>query len=323
MLAMTTEKAQGITYGEWMHIWLAQRSVYLKEATTEHYRIAARNHILPALGMYPLTALGEQQIQACVLHWMESGRRDGRGGLSEKTVRGLVTVIKNSLRSAAREGMIVQPTLDIRYPERTQKQKLSVLSRTEQAMLMQHIYLNLTPKNLGILFCMYTGLRIGELCALRWEDIDMEERVVYVRHTTQRIFHCTESGSGWTELVTTSPKTRSSVRTVPLSSLLYPVLCRMHPGDGACYLLTGRLRSTEPRTYRDYYNRLLRKLGLPHVHFHGLRHTFATRLIENGADYKTVSELLGHATVNVTLNLYVHPQMEQKRKAIELAGVCL
>ena len=320
---MQTNKQEEFTYGEWVQQWLGERSAYLKEATMEHYRIAARNHILPVLGAYPLAALGEAQIQEAVLDWTVCGRCDGSGGLSVKTVRGLVTIIKHSLRCAAKEGLIALPTLDIHYPEQAAPQKLRVLSRTEQALLMQHIYLNLTPKNLGILFCMYTGLRIGELCALRWEDIDMEERVVHVRHTTQRIFHSTQEGSGWTELVTTSPKTRSSMRTVPLSTMLYPVLCRMHPGDGACYLLTGRQRSTEPRTYRDYYNRLLAKLGLPHVHFHGLRHTFATRLIENGADYKTVSELLGHATVNVTLNLYVHPQMEQKRKAIELAGMCL
>ena len=101
-----------------------------------------------------------------------------------------------------------------------------------------------------------------------------------------------------------------------------PVLRRMQPENAECYLLTGKLTPTEPRTYREYYDRLLEKLGLPHVNFHGLRHTFATRLIENGADYKTVSELLGHASVNITLNLYVHPQMEQKRKAVELMN-CL
>lgn len=313
---------QSFTYGQWLALWLDRREEFIKEATIATYAAAVENHILPRLGSLPLSDITEQHIQTAALDWLQTGRCDGAGGLSERTVRGMVTLIKLSLKAAAKEGYLPPHQYDICFPPSKTSQRIQVLGKNAQAVLMQHSYLNMNSKNLGLIFCLYTGLRIGELCALRWSDIDLENRTVSVSRTMQRIYRRGENGTGYTKLLITTPKTRNSVRTVPLSSLLMPVLRRMDPHDGDCYLLTGTHHHTEPRTYRDYYNRLLQRLGLEHVNFHGLRHTFATRLIENGADYKTVSELLGHASVNITLNLYVHPQMEQKRKAVELIN-CL
>lgn len=307
-----------LTYRQWMHQWLTRKEVLVKEATLASYAASVENHILPDLGDLLLSEITEQRLQTQALHWLEEGRCDGTGGLSERTVRGMVALVKLSLKAAAKEGYAKPLQYEILFPPQRETARLQVLDKEHQAILMQHVYMNLTPKNLGILFCMHTGLRIGELCALRWEDIDLENRTVTVSRTMQRIYRRDEEGQGHTKILITTPKTRNSVRIVPLASLLIPVLRRMDPGDAAAYLLTGTQRHTEPRTYRDYYNRLLGRLELPHVNFHGLRHTFATRLIENGADYKTVSELLGHASVNITLNLYVHPQIEQKRKAVEL-----
>ncbi len=316
-------QTQFITYGQWLEHWLRQKSDLVKEATLATYAASAGNHILPTLGSLTFPEITEQRIQTAAIGWLGDGRCDGSGGLSERTVRGMVALVKLSLKAAAKEGYLPARQYDILFPANSEPQRIKVLDKNAQAVLMQHIYLNMTPKNMGLLFCMYTGLRIGELCALRWGDIDLENRTVTVCRTMQRIYRRGEGAeTGHTKLLITPPKTRHSVRTVPLSSLLMPVLRRMDPGDAESFLLTGTREHTEPRTYRDYYNRLLRRLELPHVNFHGLRHTFATRLIENGADYKTVSELLGHASVNITLNLYVHPQMEQKRKAVELIN-CL
>lgn len=307
-----------LTYRQWMKEWLSRKEVLIKEATLASYAASAENHILPALGDLLLSEITEQRLQAQALRWLEEGRCDGTGGLSERTVRGMVALVKLSLKAAAKEGYVPPQQYEILFPPQREVAHLRVLGKEEQAILVQHIYLNLTPKNLGIFFCMHTGLRIGELCALRWGDIDLENRTVTVSRTMQRIYRRDADGQGRTKILITTPKTRNSVRVVPLASLLMPILRRMDPGDAGAYLLTGKTTHTEPRTYRDYYNRLLAKLELPHVNFHGLRHTFATRLIESGADYKTVSELLGHASVNITLNLYVHPQLEQKRKAVEL-----
>ena len=313
---------QTITYKQWMLQWTAGREEMVKEATAATYAAAIENHILPVLGKLELSEVTEARLQEAALEWLAQGRCDGKGGLSERTVAGMVALVKHSLYAAAKAGYAPPQQFDIVLPPQKQIRKLQVFSRGQQALLMQHICLDLNPRSMGILFCLHTGLRIGELCALRWEDIDMENRTLTVCRTLQRIYRRGENGEGHTQVVITTPKTRHSVRTVPLSSLLMPVLRRMQPENAECYLLTGKLTPTEPRTYREYYDRLLEKLGLPHVNFHGLRHTFATRLIENGADYKTVSELLGHASVNITLNLYVHPQMEQKRKAVELMN-CL
>lgn len=311
-----------LTYAEWLKNWINNKEIYVKEATAANYLQSLERHIIPMLGQLTLSELTEQKLQEAALLWLEKGRCDGNGGLSERTVRSMVMLVKHSLKAAAKEGYIPDRHYDILFPPNPQIQKLKVLSRTEQALLTQHVYLNLTPKNLGLLFCLHTGLRIGELCALQWGDIDLENKTVSVCRTIQRIYRRAPEG-GSTRLVITTPKTAHSVRVVPISTLLFPILKKMHPGDGQAYLLTGDTNPTEPRTYRDYYNRLRNKLGISDVTFHGLRHTFATRLIESGADYKTVSELLGHATVNITLNLYVHPQMEQKRKAVELIGCCL
>ncbi len=308
-------------YGDWLTSWLAQKREYVKEATHANYQTAAENHLIPTLGMLPLGEVTEKRVQDAALCWMQSGRCGG-GALSERTVRSLITLTKQSMYAAAKEGLVPYRQYHILFPKSRAQQKLKVLTKEEQLLLMQHVCLNLTPKNLGIFFCLHTGLRIGELCALQWQDINLTERTVTVSKTIQRISAGDAEGSQGTKVIITPPKSATSNRTIPLSSLLYPLLKRMNPGKPGAYLLTNTETYTEPRTYRDYYKRLLRTLGLPPLTFHALRHTFASRLIENGADYKTVSELLGHASVNVTLNLYVHPHMEQKRKAVELMSGC-
>ncbi|MDE6088865.1 MAG: site-specific integrase [Oscillospiraceae bacterium] len=312
------QKGEIITYRAWLSIWLPTKGEYIRESTLANYQQAVSKHILPALGDLSLAELTEQKVQETVLFWLKEGRCDGQGGLSERTVRGMVTFIKLSLKSAAKAGYISRKDFDILFPTQNPTEQVQTFSKQEQAILTQYIYLHLTPKNLGILLCMHTGLRIGELCALQWKDIHLESRTITVSKTLQRIFLQDTSGKPSTKITITPPKTRHSVRVIPISSLLYPVLKHVQPKNPEIYLLTGKTSWTEPRTYRDYYNRLLKKLEIPHVNFHGLRHTFATRLIENGADYKTVSELLGHASVTITMNLYVHSQMEQKRKAVEL-----
>ena len=164
---------------------------------------------------------------------------------------------------------------------------------------------------------LYTGLRIGELCALQWKDIDLKGRIVHVRKTVQRIFYKEWTGATKSSVVITAPKTRSAARDVPLASFLVPLLRELHCSDPETYVLSGDRKCLEPKTYRTFYKRFLERNNLPMLRFHGLRHTFATLCIEDGADCKTVSALLGHASVNLTLSLYVHPQIEQKRKCIE------
>ncbi len=310
-----------ILYKEWLRIWEGQKQGFVRASTLANYSTAITTHILPVLGEIPIADMTEQCLQETALFWLHHGRCDGTGGLSEQTVRNLVTIVKLTLKAAAKEGYLPMRRYEIRYPRMEHQKSLCVLDVREQAILTQYVCRNPTYKNAGILFCLHTGVRIGELCGLRWEDVDLEGRTVHIRRTVQRIFQRDEEGQGKTFLVISEPKTAHSIRTLPLSSVICPVMEQIRQSNPAAYLLTGTEQPTEPRIYREYYQKVLERLDIAPMRFHGLRHTFATRLIENGADYKTVSVLLGHASVNTTLNLYVHPQMEQKRKAVELLCV--
>ena len=163
-------------------------------------------------------------------------------------------------------------------------------------------------------------LRIGEVCALQWDDIDVASGVIHVGKTIQRIY-LVDGQEKYTELIIDKPKTKNSIRDIPMTrdllSLIRP-LKKIVRGD--YYVLTNSAAPTEPRTYRTYFNKLQKELGLPKMRFHGLRHSFATRCIESKCDYKTVSVLLGHSNISTTLNLYVHPNMEQKKKCIDAMG---
>lgn len=182
---------------------------------------------------------------------------------------------------------------------------------------MNYIQDHFTFRNLGVYICLSSGMRIGEVCALTWEDLDTEKGVISVNRTIQRIYMI-EDGKRKTELILDTPKTKNSIREIPISKdllrILKPFKKIVNP---SFFVLTNDIKPTEPRTYRSYYKNLMEHLKMPDLKFHGLRHSFATRCIESNCDYKTVSVLLGHSNISTTLNLYVHPNMEQKKKAIE------
>lgn len=157
---------------------------------------------------------------------------------------------------------------------------------------------------------------IFSICALTWDDVDVENGVILVRKTIQRIY-LVDEGVKRTELAIDTPKTKNSIRDIPMTSDLLKVLKPLKKVvNSEYYVLTNDEKPTEPRTYRNYYKSLMKKLDMPDLKFHGLRHSFATRCIEGKCDYKTVSVILGHSNISTTLNLYVHPNLEQKKKCI-------
>jgi integrase len=168
-----------------------------------------------------------------------------------------------------------------------------------------------------VYICLCSGMRIGEVCALTWDDVDTDNGTIHVRRTIQRIYNIDE-GLRKTELILDAPKTKNSIREIPMSKDLLRMLKPIKKiVNGSFFVLTNDAKPTEPRTYRTYYKNLMKELGIPALKFHGLRHSFATRCIESKCDYKTVSVLLGHSNISTTLNLYVHPNFEQKKKAID------
>lgn len=296
------------TISEIVKLWKADKKMYVKKSSYAAYTLLIENHILPDFG--ELMVVEETKVQAFVFKKLEQG-------LSQKTIKDILIVLKMVLKFGAKHDWIVYKTLEIQYPTEREKQTIEVLSRENQKKVMHYIQNHFTFRNLGIQLCLSTGIRIGEVCALTWEDINTETGILNVTKTIQRIYTI-EDGTRKTELILDSPKTVNSIREIPISSellkILKPIKKIVNPNF---FILTNDSKPTEPRTYRSYYKNFMEDLNIPKLKFHGLRHSFATRCIESKCDYKTVSVLLGHSNISTTLNLYVHPNFEQKKKAIE------
>ena len=304
-------------YSEWIVQWLCRKEPLVKESTFAAYSNIVVNHLRPKFGKFALEEITESVMQDYAFELIKSGRLDGTGGVNERTAKDIVVVLKNSLKAAMRMKLLTQTVFEIKFPSRPDSCKINVLSREAQQRLVQSVYLNLNNRNVGIILSLYTGLRIGEICGLQWKDIDLETKTLHVRRTLQRVYKKELDGKGKSKLLIGSPKTRTSARGIPLSQTLVPVLRKIHSAEGDHFVIGGKITCVEVRTFRTYFETFLKKHGIERMRFHDLRHTFATRCIEMGGDCKTVSELLGHATVNMTLNLYVHPQMEQKRLCVD------
>lgn len=299
---------QGKKISEIINLWKADKKQYVKKSSYSAYVLLIENHILPSFGS--LTNLDDAQVQAFVLQKLEQG-------LSQKTIKDILIVLKMILKFGAKNNWIAYKPLDIQYPTERERQIIEVLSRTNQKKVMQYIQSHFTFRNLGVYLCLSTGMRIGEVCALTWEDINTDMGVIKISKTIQRIYTI-EDGTRKTELILDTPKTVNSIREIPMSSDLLKMLKPMKKiVNPTFFVLTNDAKPTEPRTYRSYYTNLMEGLDIPKLKFHGLRHSFATRCIESKCDYKTVSVLLGHSNISTTLNLYVHPNMEQKKKAID------
>lgn len=296
------------TIKEIANFWKEDKRQYVKQSTMAVYLLSLENHILPAFGSK--MGVTEEDVQAFALEKLN-------GGLSQKTVKDILIVLKMVLRFGEKQGWLSHTEWRVKYPTSQPAIALPILTKANQKKLMTYLKDNFSFLNLGILVCLSTGLRIGEVCALRWSDIDMVTGTLYVNRTIERIY-IVDTEKPHTELVVNTPKTKNSLREIPLSKELVRVLRPlMKIVNVNYYILTNDMKPTEPRTYRNYFNRLLRQLDIPRLKFHGLRHSFATRCIESHCDYKTVSVLLGHADISTTLNLYVHPNEEQKRNCID------
>lgn len=307
-----------VTYSNWAAQWLTRKEQLVKESTFSAYSNIVVNHLVPHFGRVGLQDITEERIQSFAFHLLRDGRLDGAGGMCERSTRDIIVVLKNSLRDAMKLKLLPSAEFEIQYPNKQDRFKIKVIAKSEQQKLVQAVYLALSPRSVGIMLALYTGLRIGEVCGLKWSDIDFENKMLHVNRTVQRVYRKTLDGKGKSQIIVGPPKTRSSRREIPISAILLPVLKRIAPETSDVFFLSGTEKCVEVRTYRTFFDDFLKKNQLENINFHALRHTFATRCIEAGGDCKTVSELLGHSSVNMTLNLYVHPQIEQKRRCIEL-----
>ena len=288
-------------------LWKKDKKQYVKKSTYSAYVLLVKNHLLPYFG--DKYEVEESDVQKFVFEKLEQG-------LSQKTIMDILIVLKMILKFGVKHRYLSCREIEIKFPTQRENEGLEVLSRSNQRKIMDYIEKNFTFKNLGIYICLSTGLRIGELCALTWDDIDEDNGVILVRKTIQRIY-VIDDVKKRTELIIDTPKTKNSIRDIPMTSDLIKIIKPIKKiVNNEYYVLTNDIKPTEPRTYRNYYKRFMKKFDIPDLKFHGLRHSFATRCIEGKCDYKTVSVILGHSNISTTLNLYVHPNLKKKKKCI-------
>lgn len=309
-----------LRFSELLRLWLETNRVHQKRATVCKYRSLIETHILPELGDVAVEKISAPMINAFLQRKLDAGRLDGSGGLSPAYVSSLMLVITSALRFGAQEGLCRLPQSKI-YRPTARRRALTVLEPEEQRRLEAELLREPTPVKLGVMISLYTGLRVGEVCALRWEDVDLEENILHVRHTVARVED--PSGLHATVLILDSPKTPSSYRDIPIFSRLRPLLQAAEKLKVSAYVVSDRESFVPPRSYEFRYHRLLQSCGIRPVNYHALRHTFATRCVEAGVDIKTLSEVLGHASASVTLNVYVHSSLEQKRRQLEKLDLAL
>ena len=294
--------------------WLSCTQPQIKQSSYVKYRNMIQLHLIPRFGDHRITAVTRENVnQFCSELLMGD---DEHAALSAKSVTSIISVMKNIFEYAAQVKKYDVINLNGISVKQTQK-RLRILSVNEQQKLCDYLFENFNLCNFGILLSLYTGLRIGEICALKWEDVLFDERVLYVHQTMQRL-QITNSSTSKTEISVSSPKSERSMRKIPIPDKLYDFMVKYRQ-SGRTYFLTGlKDKYIEPRTMQNRFKKALQACEIEDANFHTLRHTFATRCVELGFDLKSLSEILGHANVNITLNRYVHPSMELKQQNMNL-----
>lgn len=294
-------------FGELSAIWLESIAHNVKESTYSNYSMKLEKHILPYFGAIRYEKLTIKIFNNFIAEKLSAG-------LSARYVSDICRVIK-SITKFARVKLGYADKAELLSIPKCEKNERQMLTAVQQNLLTNYLTDSASPSNLGIFISAVTGMRIGELCALTWSDIDLEKRIITVNKTMQRIKNI--GGKTSTKIVITPPKSKTSARKIPVPDVLYSYLEKMQR-DNDCYVLTGKKLFAEPRTMQYRFKSLLKKAGLPQVNFHALRHMFATRCVDIGIDVKTLSEILGHCSVELTLNRYVHSSIERKRNCMKL-----
>lgn len=301
----TKMKQLNIPMNDLLDIWLETKKICVKPSTLAQYRRIVRKTLKPEFD-----GLTTRTVSSDTLRAMAEALLDKYSAVTTQMV---MTVTNQILQFMCENGYAdKKPQAKIRFSKHYKRPE--ILTITEQRRLTNFLLDDMNLSKMGILLCLYTGLRVGELCGLQWKDIDMTSKIIRVKRTVQRI----SDGSGHTYFLIGTTKTEHSEREIPLPTFLINLIKDFEPQNKSFYVTSGSENFTQPRTYQNRFKRYLKECNVSEYHFHTLRHTFASRAIELGFDAKSLSEILGHSDVKITLALYVHPSLEQKRREMEL-----
>lgn len=282
-------------------IWLIHKKMIVKESTYSRYIDIINIHLRPFFGHFKTNEINDEIISKFILLKLNAG-------LSTKTIKDILTLLKQ----ITKYGKI---NITVNSPK-VYKKTIKILESEEQKKLEFYICNNLNCITLGIMLSLYMGLRIGEVCALKWEDVDLKRRVLNINHTISRIKNLDNNSRKKTKIVIDTPKTENAKRIIPIPSTLFPFLEKFESSNDN-FILTNSSKFIETRSYYNKFIKIMKKLEISNCNFHSLRHTFATRCVELGFDPKTLSEILGHSDIKITLSLYVHPTNNLKITSME------
>ncbi len=311
------------TYCQLLDKWLYSKRLSVKESTYMRYIKTAENHIKPMLGKYPISKIDTNLMAQYVSDKLQTGRIDSSGGLSSKTMSDIMVIIKESFKYAETLGINTICRFE-RISFKKSNKEMRVLTASEEQRLMSVLMKDTDRYKLGVFICLYTGIRIGELCALKWKHISLTEKTIKIEHTMQRLQYEHTLTENKTRIIVTEPKSNSAYRTIPLPDFVVNLISPFAGSSEGYVLSENGFSVIEPRTMQNRFKSYLAEGNINDANFHSLRHTFATRCVEAGIDIKTISEILGHSNVKITLDKYVHSSMEQKRLSMEkLHPACL
>lgn len=285
---------------KWMEKWFdLYVRPFVRDSTYHKYHQIAKNHILPYIGDKELSQIKNDVLQDCLCNKLHCEK-----GLSDSTINLIRSVLKLLFEAAFENNLVSQnPCLKLKRFS-VEEKKVDAFTKQEQSKIEKYILTKKNKKLYGVVITLYTGMRIGELLALTWDNVDFKRNIITVCQTVS-----------YKEFA--KPKTKAGIREIPISQFILPLLKELRQSSACEYVIETKGHSTEIRGYQGLFSRLLKKLNIRPLGFHSLRHTFATRAIECGVDYKTLSVLMGHANAMITINRYTHSMMETKRKAIQ------
>lgn len=294
----------------WLVKWLSYKRVWVKDSTYMKYKNTIYLHIIPELGTIDIRVIDNNIIQ----NYINKKLCVGKSGLSPKSIKEIVGIIKNTLNYAERFDLHSKCKCEL-LEVRSVYNQIRVLNKNEEKALLCVLCSDTDIFKFGVLISLLTGLRIGELCALKWEDIDVNERIISIKRTMQRVQ--VEGKEAKTEIIITTPKTNASIRQIPIPRILNDYIQTFKSENNQFVLTNQKGNYIEPRVMQYRFKKYIKSAGISKANFHALRHTFATRCIEAGVDVKVLSEILGHSSVNITLDRYVHNSIDYKKENID------